>query len=190
MTSVKERIINSAYETFSEKGYVETTVKEISAGAGIAYGTVYFHFRQGKDDVLNKIFSFVMDQFYEVLNKRTSVETIEDTRMLIYNQLIDSFEIVNNNKRIMQVLWEAKGKSNLIYGNVLRLKEKFIHKISENILNNREKELTNSKDQLLIARAFMHMAWGFIWEYAFMDKYAAEEIAGVVTTIYVDGVYS
>ncbi len=39
----RERVRAAAFELFSEKGYDETTTKEIAAKAGVAAGTVFLH---------------------------------------------------------------------------------------------------------------------------------------------------
>lgn len=190
LNSVKEKIINSAFDIFMDKGYVETTVSQISREAGVAYGTVYFHFRKGKDDVLLKIFTFVMEEFYQVLDQEFQVQTVQQNKEIIYGQMMSSFKIVDKNRRIMQVVWEAKGKSEIVYHTLHQLKERFIYRIAEDLKYNRENGLTASKDDLLNARALMHMIWGFIWEYTLSEQFKANEIANAITTIYMEGVYS
>lgn len=62
--NLKDRIINSAYELFSEKGYNKTTVAEIIQKAGSSKGGFYHHFKS-KDEVLEAI---TMDYMKELLN--------------------------------------------------------------------------------------------------------------------------
>ncbi len=48
------RIVNASLQLFSEKGYEETTVAEITEAAGIAKGT-FFNYFPSKEDVLIKL---------------------------------------------------------------------------------------------------------------------------------------
>lgn len=41
---VRQRVVASAQRLFLEKGYAQTTLREISAGAGVSYGSIYHHF--------------------------------------------------------------------------------------------------------------------------------------------------
>ena len=61
--SLKEVIIESAWELFSEKGYDQTTINDIISKAGISKGSFYYYFRS-KDTLLNTL-SMVFDNGYE-----------------------------------------------------------------------------------------------------------------------------
>jgi AcrR family transcriptional regulator len=54
MLSTKDKILLSALEMFSNKGFNETTISEISKGAGVGEATIYEYF-QNKEDLLFKI---------------------------------------------------------------------------------------------------------------------------------------
>ncbi|MEO2066200.1 MAG: TetR/AcrR family transcriptional regulator [Desulfurobacteriaceae bacterium] len=57
-TKTRERIVESAYKCFSEKGYIGTTTKEISKLAGISEVTLFRYFRSKKE-----LFEEVLDKF-------------------------------------------------------------------------------------------------------------------------------
>ena len=44
MNKTKRRIFNTAIKLFSEKGYDNTNIEEITAIAGVAKGSLYYHF--------------------------------------------------------------------------------------------------------------------------------------------------
>lgn len=48
MNKTKRRIFNTAIKMFSEKGYDNTSVEEITAIVGVAKGSLYYHFLKKK----------------------------------------------------------------------------------------------------------------------------------------------
>lgn len=189
MNYSKRAIIDAAFELFQELGYEETTVKKISEKADVAYGTVYFHFPSGKDGVLNEISKLITGEFYQIIDQELVLENVEDVYRTTYDQLLQCLKIVEENKRIMQVIWEAKGKSEVVYQNLLTLEKKFIHRVAKYIIENRKKGIGKPTNPMLASKALMHMAWGFIWDYTFDDTLSAEDIAKTVVDIYMYGIY-
>jgi AcrR family transcriptional regulator len=53
--STRERLVRSALDLFTSKGYHETTTPQIAARAGVAEGTIYRHFAS-KDLLLNELY--------------------------------------------------------------------------------------------------------------------------------------
>lgn len=62
--SMKDRIIDTAWRLFYEKGYDNTTVDEIIQECGVSKGGFYHHFR-AKDDLLTSL-SSLLDSQYEI----------------------------------------------------------------------------------------------------------------------------
>ena len=62
-----ERIIESAVEIFAQKGFHETTMKEIAEAAGVGKGTIYVHFKN-KDDLFSKILDRGIDELAQYVN--------------------------------------------------------------------------------------------------------------------------
>ncbi|KKJ76148.1 hypothetical protein WH95_14240 [Kiloniella litopenaei] len=54
-TATKNKINRVAMELFAKQGVTETTTKDIAAGAGIAEGTIYRHYKS-KDELVKKLF--------------------------------------------------------------------------------------------------------------------------------------
>ncbi|MEG0355878.1 MAG: TetR/AcrR family transcriptional regulator [Lachnospiraceae bacterium] len=63
--SVKERIVEAAWELFYEKGYDNTTVDDIINLSDTSKGSFYYYF-DGKDALL-KTLSTILDEWYEEL---------------------------------------------------------------------------------------------------------------------------
>lgn len=62
MNRTKRRIFNTAIKLFSEKGYDNTSVEEITAVSGVAKGSLYYHFAK-KEDIFDLLLEEGMRTF-------------------------------------------------------------------------------------------------------------------------------
>ena len=70
MNRTKRRIFNTAVKLFSEKGYDNTSVEEITAFAGVAKGSLYYHFSKKED-----IFDLLIEEGLKLLNNNIEIKT-------------------------------------------------------------------------------------------------------------------
>lgn len=66
-SNIREKIIDSSWKLFREKGFGETTINDIINKADISKGTFYYYFRS-KDNLLDTL-SEILDREYERLAK-------------------------------------------------------------------------------------------------------------------------
>ena len=84
LTDKQKKILVSAIETFSEKGYAATSTSEIAKKAGVAEGTIFRHYKTKKELLLSivtpliskLIAPFVVNDFNKVLDQK--YENAED----------------------------------------------------------------------------------------------------------------
>ncbi|MDA8163496.1 MAG: TetR/AcrR family transcriptional regulator [Desulfobacteraceae bacterium] len=62
MTTRKEAIVVAAAELFAEKGFSETTTAEVAEQAGVAHGTLFYHFKT-KENILLEVFESIMARY-------------------------------------------------------------------------------------------------------------------------------
>lgn len=77
MNKTKRRIFNTAIKLFSEKGYDNTNIEEITAIAGVAKGSLYYHFSKKED-----IFDLVLEEGTKLLKNSIEIKTRECTTAL------------------------------------------------------------------------------------------------------------
>ena len=65
--SLRQTIMDAAWDLFYKKGYENTTINDIIRQAGTSKGGFYYYFR-AKDELLNSLYSF-FDQEYEKFYK-------------------------------------------------------------------------------------------------------------------------
>ncbi|MGN1311236.1 MAG: TetR/AcrR family transcriptional regulator [Clostridia bacterium] len=77
MNKTKRRIFNTAIKIFSEKGYDNSSVEEITAIAGVAKGSLYYHFSKKED-----IFDMLLDEGLKLLKNNIEIKTKDCTTAL------------------------------------------------------------------------------------------------------------
>lgn len=70
MNKTKRRIFNTAVKIFSEKGYDNAGVDEIAAIAGVAKGSLYYHFSKKED-----IFDMLLEEGLKLLKNNIDIKT-------------------------------------------------------------------------------------------------------------------
>ena len=73
----KRRIFNTAVKIFSEKGYDNASVEEITAVAGVAKGSLYYHFSK-KEDILD----LLLEEGMNLLKNNIEIKTRNCTTAL------------------------------------------------------------------------------------------------------------
>ena len=81
MNKTKKAIFDSAIKVFSSYGYEGATVEEVAINAGVAKGTLYYHFK-GKEDLFNFIIkegiNFIKEEVLEsVIGIKDPIEKIK-----------------------------------------------------------------------------------------------------------------
>nr|NIP24878.1 TetR/AcrR family transcriptional regulator [Phycisphaerae bacterium]NIP56078.1 TetR/AcrR family transcriptional regulator [Phycisphaerae bacterium]NIS51638.1 TetR/AcrR family transcriptional regulator [Phycisphaerae bacterium]NIU09232.1 TetR/AcrR family transcriptional regulator [Phycisphaerae bacterium]NIU56893.1 TetR family transcriptional regulator [Phycisphaerae bacterium] len=82
----RQQILEAAWECFAEKGYQETTIRDIAERMNLSTGIIYSYFK-GKDDLLEAIHTCSMD------NKKKIADGIrqKDTAREAINELLSQF---------------------------------------------------------------------------------------------------
>lgn len=70
----KDKIVRAAVEIFAEKGFENTTTAEIKERAGVAQGTLFYHFKN-KEGIILQIHRDIIELFYK------SIESIPAERL-------------------------------------------------------------------------------------------------------------
>ncbi len=77
MNRTKRRIFNTAVKLFSTKGYDNTSIEEITAIAGVAKGSLYYHFSKKED-----IFDMLLEEGFKLLKNNIEIKTRNCTTAL------------------------------------------------------------------------------------------------------------
>jgi len=106
MNKTKKAIFDAAIKVFSNSGYTEATMDEIALKAGVAKGTLYYHFKS-KEEIFKFIISegmnVIKEQIEEAVNKEDN--PLEKLRVFYKAQLMLVYENRDFFKMLMSQLW-------------------------------------------------------------------------------------
>ena len=96
----KARIVQLARELFTQYGYQETTMRQISKTAHMAEGLIYYYFPHGKQEILNDVIVTGINNRIQLVNTNKSTplnlkETYRDIEN-IFTTLWDAFQDRDN----------------------------------------------------------------------------------------------
>ena len=80
-TPTRQKILDCAVELFSQKGYTETTIRELASAVGVKEASIYNHFISK-----NAILECILDEYSQVVNELDGEQVIS---MLKENPSID-----------------------------------------------------------------------------------------------------
>lgn len=94
----RKAILQSALDTFYEKGYTRTTFDELAKRIGFTKGAVYWHFRNKPDLVTALINDYIENQIKYIEERLPEIKSVEDilTYYVYTSEFINSSE--NNRK--------------------------------------------------------------------------------------------
>jgi len=71
----RELIINTAFELFLKQGYATTSVRQIAEAVGVTEAALYYHFKDGKRELLREVFECEMPDMVEMLDGCAKAES-------------------------------------------------------------------------------------------------------------------
>ena len=77
MNKTKRRIFTTAIKLFAEKGYESTGIEEITAVAGVAKGSLYYHF-----ETKEELFDMLLEEGWKLLNNSIEIKSRHCTNAL------------------------------------------------------------------------------------------------------------
>ncbi|AFK87538.1 MULTISPECIES: TetR/AcrR family transcriptional regulator [Thermoanaerobacterium] len=187
MNKTKEKIFNAAIDIISQKGFYKATMDEIADKAGVAKGTLYYHFNS-KDDILifliDEGLSLLKNQILEkISHMKNSVEKLREIIVVQSNFLFKYKDFV---LILLSQLW---GKEDI--QNSFREKIYDYLKIIEDIIDEGiEEKLIERCDKKLLSSAFFGMISSLIiFQFRNNDIIDPEHIADSVIEYTFNGIH-
>lgn len=112
MNKTKRRIFNTAIKIFSEKGYDNSSVEEITAIAGVAKGSLYYHFSKKED-----IFDMLLEEGLKLLKNNIEIKTrdcstaLEKIKAVILIQIKISVKYEDFLNVVLSQIWGEEEKN-------------------------------------------------------------------------------
>ncbi|RII31971.1 TetR/AcrR family transcriptional regulator [Clostridium chromiireducens] len=174
MNKTKKLIFQSAIKIFSESGYRGATMDEIALNAGLAKGTLYYHFKSKEE-----IFNFIVEEGLQILENQvvevqnTSIDPIEKLIRICRIQLTFLYGYTDFFKIVMSQLWGTERRQNELRQKI----RKYIYEIEINIKIAMENGLIEKGDiELMAFEFFGSLCSSAIYESIRIEKIDLENI--------------
>lgn len=174
MNKTKNLIFESAIKIFSESGYRGATMDDIAANAGLAKGTLYYHFESKEE-----IFNFIVEEGLQILQNQVNevqninIGPIEKLIKICRIQLTFLYGYTNFFKVVMSQLWGNESRQDELRQKI----RKYINEIQINIEIAMENGQIEKGDTELIAFQFFgSLCSSAIYESIHIEKISLENI--------------
>lgn len=101
--TTKEKIFDVSLELFSQKGFTNTSIRQIAREVGIKESSIYNHY-SSKQAILDDILSTFTNYFVDDLAEDTQMEDLlEKDPLLFYHMGSEGFRQLIKNEKIMKI---------------------------------------------------------------------------------------
>ena len=149
------QIVKKAARLFTEKGYAQTSMREISKATGIDISNLYY-FIESKDEILFRVFEMIHRPESEVFSQ-PEIMNIEDPaeqlRIVIREIMKSSFEY---KEEVLLLYRESKLLSKHLRKQILARESHFVAHLEEILERGREKKVFDVKDASFTANMIIY----------------------------------
>jgi AcrR family transcriptional regulator len=99
----RDLILENATELFMSKGYVGTSIRQIADASDVTEAAIYYHFKDGKRELLNAVLECEMPDFLEAIEACKEAASLPDMILKLGKHLsvvgryrIDRFRWINS----------------------------------------------------------------------------------------------
>lgn len=174
MNKTKDLIFKSAIKIFSESGYRGATMDDIAINAGLAKGTLYYHFNSKEE-----IFNFIVEEGIKILQsqvteiQKMNIDPIEKLVKICRIQLTFLDKYTDFFKVVMSQLWGTENRQNELRHKI----GNYIKEIEVNVKNAMENgEIEKGNTELIAFQFFGSLCSSAIYESVRTEKVNLEDI--------------
>ena len=127
------KLISSAIKSISEKGIKETTMSDVSQGAGLSQGIVNFHFKS-KELLLIETLKFISNEYLQSFQnclKKSGLDPCKQIIAIINNDF--SKKICSRDKITLWFTFFSEVKFKPAYHQICKQRDLYYQKMTENI---------------------------------------------------------
>lgn len=186
----RKNLLEAGRFTFLENGFQKTTISQIIKKANTGYGTAYVYFKN-KDELFILLMEEAMEKFYEVAKQTFKPTSKKEAYQLISEQVSLFLTLAVKEREIMKVVKEAIGVSVDVEQRWNMIRERFIERISLDIIYSQKKGLAKTSfNPELVARGWFYANEMFMWDFVKGENFSSkDEVIQTLTSLYTDGLY-
>lgn len=104
--ATRRQILDTALELFRERGFEETTIRDIAGRAGLSLGSAYYYFKS-KEAIVGAYYDYVQQE--HVARTREAFAAGGDLRARLRAALHTKIDIVKDDRRLLRALFRYGG---------------------------------------------------------------------------------
>lgn len=120
----RQKIIEAAYELFTTEGFVETTVDDIAATAGVSKGLAYHHF-SSKEDLFLEIIKMRLEELDHVVEKLRDEPMARKRLEILCEELVAEVTQSEDKQRFLITTFIDKGNAKVVKKAMAEMRHKF-----------------------------------------------------------------
>lgn len=175
MNKTKRAIFESAIKVFSKSGYTGATMDEIVSRAGVAKGSLYYHFRS-KEELFIFIIKEGIDLIHEEVDKAT--KGMDNPYKIIQESVKVMLKYVDENKDLFKViisqLWGNEERNDMLRDEIKTLIDNNTSKLKAGIMGG---FIANEDPELLSYSLVGVLVSAALYEIINEEEYNHEEVA-------------
>ena len=105
----RRQILDTALALFRERGFDETTIRDIAGRAGLSLGAAYYYFRS-KDAIVGAYYDYIQEEHQT--RARRAFETARGLRERLRAALHTKIDILQDDRRLLRALFRYGGEPN------------------------------------------------------------------------------
>ena len=190
------QIDEAAISLFSEKGFANTSTKEIANKANVAEGTIFRHYKTKDNLLLNillKFMKYLVPTMKKDVVKKLDAQTFENVEDFLRYFLNDRIEFVKKNHDIFRIfvkelIYNDALRDNLLSGHLNEITEVFYVHYDRFKAKGQLQDIDNAE---LLNRMLKIFLADVVWVYILTDKYQTIDVSAWTETLikqYLDGV--
>jgi len=172
--STRERILDSALNIFSAKGFHDTKLDEIVADASTSKGSIYFHFPNKE-----KLFIALVDQFADLIERRAKEAIEQETQgikrvQVALEAVLDTFSKYRRPAKLLLV--QAVGLGTVFEKKRLEVTDRFALLIQTYLDEAIEVGDVQPVNTFIVAHAWMGAIYSVVIQWVYTGEPTQEEI--------------
>ena len=104
--ATRRQILDTALELFRERGFEETTIRDIAARAGLSLGAAYYYFKS-KEAIVGAYYDYVQQE--HIARTREAFAEGGDLRARLCAALHTKIDIMKDDRRLLRALFRYGG---------------------------------------------------------------------------------
>jgi len=172
--STRERILDSAMNIFSAKGFHDTKLDEIVADASTSKGSIYFHFPNKE-----KLFIALVDQFADLIERRATEAIEQETQgikrvQVALEAVLDTFGKYRRPAKLLLV--QAVGLGTVFEKKRLEVTDRFALMIKTYLDEAIAVGDVQPVDTFIVAHAWMGAIYSVVIQWVYTGEPTQDEI--------------